>query len=139
VNRYQRRNLRTVKRVSTVEMAVVDLSESDELRDIRQLCKALGLEMDVYSDYRKSRLEPGHPDRRVYVRRKKLAFWWEGKATDGKLSDDQVKWLERAAACGDLCGWGGYSDFYDFLVELGVIGNTDVTVLEPRTVNGEGD
>lgn len=121
MNRYQKRRLRQVKRVADVKVAVADLSESDELSEIRQLCKALGLEIDVYSDYRKSRLGPGHPDRRVYVRRKKLAFWWEGKSVKGKLSDDQVKWLERATACGDLVGYGGYDEFYDYLVELQVI------------------
>jgi len=78
--------------------------------------------MDVYSDNRQSRLEPGHPDRRVYVARKRLAFWWEGKAEGKKLDPDQVKWRERAELVGDLYGWGGYDEFYDFLVELGVIG-----------------
>jgi len=102
-------------------MACADISESDEFKEIGDLCRALAIEWDVYSDNRQSRLEPGHPDRRYYIRRKKLAFWWEGKAEGKEPSDDQVEWLERAAACGDLAGWGGYNEFYDFLVELGVI------------------
>lgn len=124
MNRHQRRQLRAAKRASAaagIAMVADEPLESDELREIRDLCNGLRLEMDVYSDNRQSRLKPGHPDRRVYVERKSLAFWWEGKAANGKLSKDQVAWKERAESVGDLYGWGGYDEFYIFLEEIGVI------------------
>lgn len=82
------------------------------------VCRAGADRKDVvrFSQSRASRQSPGISDRRYRVR--SSAFWWEVKADDGRLSDDQILFLSREMDCGEVVGCGNEGDLIAFLQML---------------------
>lgn len=129
MNRYQRRNLRRTKRMSGVEMAMADLTESDDNRlEKAEQAAVCRLYRDVFcrvvsfSQPRATKQTEGIPDLKIYCERKGLTWWFETKRQrGGKQSHDQKEFQRLAEQCGETYVLGGRKEAYAHLVEVGII------------------
>lgn len=83
--------------------------------------RALGFEVVKFSHPGRTKQTPGIPDRRYYHRGRRLAFWWEAKAPDGRQRPDQKLFQEMCDAVGDPYVLGTDRDLFDWLVAHGAV------------------
>lgn len=103
-----RKSARKRKGASTVlQLATGDFirSEKEEERACDRLVFAMGGDVIRFSQSRATHQTEGIPDRRYRV--KGMAFWFEVKADDGKLTRDQWRFLEAERVCGGSAGGCG--------------------------------
>lgn len=83
--------------------------EKEVQRDVIELFESLGCHVIRTSPGRRGGTfqTPGIPDLRVFVPRKRCAFWFETKAANGVQSTGQITFQRLAEACGDVYIIGG--------------------------------
>lgn len=89
--------------------------EEYEQLDCDRAVLILGGTVVSLSQSRASMVTEGLPDRRYRV--DGMAFWWEVKAADGKLTKDQFDFLMAENECFAPAGCGTLDDLNGFLVE----------------------
>lgn len=102
--------------------AAIEKSELDELAREKaveaegdRIMAALGFDVVRLSQARRSKIQPGLPDRRYRHHHRKLALWWEAKAEWGRQSPDQKAFQEAEEACGQVYVLGTHVDLLDWL------------------------
>ena len=99
--RLTRKGASTVLQVATGDYI---LSEKEQERACDRFIQSLGGQMVRFSQARATQQTEGISDRRYRVFG--LAFWFEVKAEDGKLSRAQYEFLRDEQRAGALCGCG---------------------------------
>ncbi len=83
-------------------------SEREEERACDRCVLRLGGDVVRFSQSRATQQTMGISDRRYRVLR--MAFWFEVKAADGKLTREQYRFLTSELECGSLAGCGTERD-----------------------------
>jgi len=92
----------------------------------RFIVGSLGGTRSNFSQARPSMQTPGIPDRRYWA--VGLAFWWEMKAEDGRLSPAQDEYLTRELDHGALGGCGTYQDLIQYVEDARAVRSPEVRV-----------
>jgi hypothetical protein len=89
--------------------------KEEELRCDQLVAREAGASVH-FSQARAPMQTPGIPDRRY--RLGGIAFFWEVKRADGKLSAEQDDFIDAEVSCGCLCGAGTSDDLEPIVLAL---------------------
>lgn len=115
-----------MKPCTAIKKGIPRASEADVQRAVKALfqqsgCVVYDLSQGYRNDPRGTRQTPGLPDLWCFVPRKKLTFWFEVKAHDGRRTDSQIVFGAMCAATSQHYGWGGVEQAKDLLRTWGMI------------------
>lgn len=105
-------------------------AEKDETKLGDDNAVRCGFAVITLSQPQRAMMTPGVPDRRYRHRAKRLTLWFEWKAEDGQLTQDQHRFLLAELEAGELAACGVLEDFSRVLIALFRAGATHAESLK---------